>query len=105
MNLPHLIASPVASRRDFLRKTGCGLGTLALAGLLDADGRLEADPTKSIDPLSPHPGHFPGKAKSVIWIFANGGPSHVDTWDYKPGLIRRDGKKLEGFDNKTGFFP
>ena len=105
MTLPHLFASPVASRRDFLRQTGCGLGTLALAGLLDADGRLDAEPPKSLDPLSAHPGHFAGKAKSVIWIFANGGPSHVDTWDYKPELIKRDGKKLEGFDNKTGFFP
>ena len=98
MTIPHLFATPVASRRDFLRTAGCGLGTLALTGLLDAD-------TKSLDPLSAHPGHFAGKAKSVIWIFANGGPSHVDTWDFKPELIKRDGKKLEGFDNKTGFFP
>ena len=104
MNLPHLFASPIASRRDLLRKTGCGLGTLALAAS-STPRRPEADPTKSIDPSHRTPGHFAGKAKSVILIFANGGPSHVDTWDYKPELVKRDGKKLEGFDNKTGFFP
>ena len=57
-----------------------------------------------VDPLSPHPGHFPVKAKSVIWLFMNGGPSHVDTWDYKPELATRNGKELEGFDKNTGFF-
>ena len=46
-----------------------------------------------------------GKAKSIIWIFTNGGPSQVDTWDYKPELQKRDGKPLDGFDPKTGFFP
>jgi hypothetical protein len=50
------------------------------------------------------PGHFPAAAKSVIWLFMNGGPSQVDTWDYKPELARRDGQELEGFDTNTGFF-
>jgi hypothetical protein len=49
--------------------------------------------------------HYPARAKSVIWIFANGGPSQVDTWDYKPELQKRDGQELAGFDPKTGFFP
>ena len=49
MTIPHLFATPVASRRDFLRTAGCGLGTLALTGLLDAE------PTKALDPLSAHP--------------------------------------------------
>ena len=44
------------------------------------------------------------KAKSVIWLFMNGGPSQVDTWDYKPELAKRDGKELTGFDKNTGFF-
>ncbi len=48
---------------------------------------------------------LPAKAKSVIWIFTNGGPIQVDTWDYKPELQKRDGKQLAGFDPKTGFFP
>jgi hypothetical protein len=56
------------------------------------------------DPLAPRKGHFGGKAKSVIWLFINGGPSQVDTWDYKPELEKMDGKELNGFDKNTGFF-
>ena len=58
----------------------------------------------SPNPLAPHAPHFAAKAKSVIWLFMNGGPSHVDTWDYKPELEKRDGQELPGFDPKTGFF-
>jgi hypothetical protein len=54
--------------------------------------------------LAPRVGHHAAKAKSIIWLFINGGPSHVDTWDYKPELIRRDGQELVGFDQNTGFF-
>jgi hypothetical protein len=71
---------------------------LALSSLLN-----EAD--AAADPLAPKKPHFAAKAKSVIWLFMNGGPSQVDTWDYKPELARRDGQELKGFDNKTGFFP
>ncbi|HEY2952990.1 MAG TPA: DUF1501 domain-containing protein [Verrucomicrobiae bacterium] len=114
---PHLIATPsplFSSRREFLRRTGSGCGLLALASLLDQAGLLRAaDPSASarppsgigLNPLAPHPGHFPTKARSIIWLFMNGGQSQVDTWDYKPELDKRDGKSLEGFDNKTGFFP
>ena len=56
------------------------------------------------NPLAPRAGHFPAKAKSVIWLFMNGGPSQVDTWDYKPELAKRDGQELKGFDKNTGFF-
>ncbi len=90
-----------ASRRDFLRRTGSGMGMLALAGLLDGAGLLAGEP---LDPLSPRPAHFPAKAKSVIWLFMNGGPSQVDTWDYKPELERRHDQELPGFDKNTGFF-
>ena len=110
--LPHLIAAPHStfhSRRDFLRRTGSGMGMLALAGLLNEQGLLgapvSANPGNlSLNPLAPRPSHFPAKAKSVIWLFMNGGPSQVDTWDYKPELAKRDGKALEGFDKNTGFF-
>jgi hypothetical protein len=54
--------------------------------------------------MAPRPPHIPAKAKSVIWLFMNGGPSQVDTWDYKPELTRRSGQELKGFDQKTGFF-
>ncbi len=109
---PHFIASPspmFASRREFLRRTGSGMGLLALSSLLDQAGLLQAAEgvaTKlALNPLAPHPAHFPAKAKSVIWLFMNGGQSQVDTWDYKPELAKRDGKAIEGFDPKTGFFP
>jgi hypothetical protein len=92
------------SRREFLRRSGCGIGTLALAGLLDREELLAGDAPQPLNPLAPHKPHFPAKAKSVIWLFMNGGPSQVDTWDYKPELLKRDGKELKGFDNKTGFF-
>ncbi|MFO1460077.1 MAG: DUF1501 domain-containing protein [Verrucomicrobiota bacterium] len=90
------------SRRDLLRRAGCGAGLLGLAGLLREE-RLLAGVTAS-DPLLARPAPHRARARSVIWLFMNGGPSQVDTWDYKPGLIRNDGKELEGFDKKTGFF-
>ncbi len=113
-NHPHLFASPnraYSSRRDFLRLTGSGFGMLALSALMDQHGAKAASvpntqhPTpNSLNPLAPHPGHFPARAKSVIWLFMNGGPSQVDTWDYKPELAKHDGQELKGFDKDTGFF-
>ena len=90
------------NRRELLQRAGGGLGWLALASMLD---RTSLHASSSLNPLAPKKQMLPGKAKSVIWIFANGGPSQVDTWDYKPELQKRDGKELSGFDPKTGFFP
>src|SRR5438105_11747763 len=108
MNLPSFFATPsrlFPSRRDFFRRAGGGFGMLALAGLLDRQKLLAAEPAvQALNPLAPRPSHFPAKAKSVIWLFMNGGPSQVDTWDYKPELNRRDGQELAGFDQNTGFF-
>src|SRR5690242_19975665 len=92
------------SRRQFLTKAGGGFGMLALAGMLQQPGFSHAATPQVVNPLMPKPSHFPVKAKSVIWLFMNGGPSHVDTWDYKPELEKRDGKELVGFDKNTGFF-
>jgi hypothetical protein len=91
----------IISRRDLLARAGNGMGLIALAGLLDSLGLNAGEPS---DPLAVKPGHFPCKAKSVIWVFMNGGPSHIDTWDYKPELAKQDGKDLAGFDKDTGFF-
>ena len=88
------------TRRSLLRRAGAGAGMLGLATLLRDEKLLAA----SLDPLAPRESHFPAKAKRVIWIFANGGPSQVDTWDYKPALERHDGQELGGFDKFTGFF-
>jgi hypothetical protein len=108
--------SSVFSRRQILAQAGGGAGLLALATLLAEEGLLggraraadtapggaAADPR--LNPLAPRQSHFSAKAKNVIWLFMNGGPSQVDTWDYKPELAKRDGQELEGFDKNTGFF-
>src|SRR6266852_6042314 len=110
MNIQPLFAPPppvYSSRREFLRRAGNGFGMVALAGLLEQKGWLlsPAGATEAfLNPLAPKPPHFPARAKSVIWLFMNGGPSQVDTWDYKPELAKHDGTELKGFDKNTGFF-
>jgi hypothetical protein len=78
-----------ASRRGFLRDAFCGFGTLALASLLDAErARAEAG-----NPLAPKPAHFtPAKAKSIVFLFMAGGPSHLETFDPKPLLNKLHGR-------------
>jgi len=89
------------TRREFLWEAGCGFGALGLAGLLHNDPLLAraADgaktPTKFVNPLAPKKPMFPAKAKAVIFLFMYGGPSHVDTFDYKPELARLDGKTVK----------
>ena len=97
-------------RRQWLRQSGMGFGLVALssmlreAGIPSAVGALD----NSINPLLAREPHLCPPAKSIIWLFINGGPSHVDTWDYKPDLARWDGKSIRTFDssfeNTTGFF-
>ena len=72
------------SRRLALKNVSAGFGYLAFAGLCSR-GNAEAD--VSINPLAVKPTHFPAKAKRVIFLCMQGGPSHVDTFDYKPQLI------------------
>jgi len=79
------------SRRDFLARAGAGFGALALTDLLSRD--LRADPS-SVIPLAAKPSHQPGKAKSVIFVFIEGGPSHIDLFDPKPQLDKLAGQKL-----------
>ena len=96
---PSELALP--ARRRFLQQAGLGFGSVALASLLHNE--TAAAPTEA-DPLALREPHFPGKVKSVIWLFMTGAPSQVDTWDYKPELQARDGQALAGADSKTGFF-
>lgn len=79
-------------RRRFLARSSFGFGALALAELLSA-GRASGGEAGS-DPLGPKPAHYAAKAKSVIFLFMEGGPSHVDTFDPKPELTRFDGQPL-----------
>src|SRR5437588_378588 len=95
------------SRRDFLARCGLGFGGLALGGLLHDAGLVSAAPAiDPLNPLAPRPPQFPPKAKRIIHIFANGGPSHVDTFDPKPLLQKYAGKMLPrpnlGTERKTG---
>ncbi len=96
----NLIKQNFHSRLDLLKQAGCGFGSLALAGMMSPKNLLASD----LNPLAPKTPALPAKAKSVIWLFMNGGQSHVDTWDYKPELAKKDGQELKGFDKKTGFF-
>lgn len=92
------------SRRQLLQRCGGGLGSVALAGLLQQQNLLAEESGPSLNPLAPRKSHFPAKARAVIWIFINGGHSQVDTWDYKPDLERLNGKELPNFDRSSGFF-
>src|SRR5262249_1664115 len=76
------------TRRWFFRECGVGLGTVALASLL-SEGKVAAD---SLNPLAPKKPHFPAKAKSVIFLFMAGAPSHLELFDNKPALAKMDGK-------------
>lgn len=87
-----------------LAQCGAGAGWLGLSSLLADEQGLAAESVMNIDPMAPRAPHFEASAKAVIWLFINGGPSQVDTWDYKPELEKQDGKELQGFDQFTGFF-
>jgi hypothetical protein len=91
---PHIL--PAHSRRDFLRRSGCGFGGLALAHLLGLDGlSARGAPMPSpLNPLAPRPAHFAPRAKRVIFLFMEGGPSHIDLYDPKPALDKLAGKPM-----------
>src|ERR1051325_8698350 len=75
------------NRRELLARAGAGFGILALADLLRQDGMLQAAEPERKAP------HFPARAKSVIWLYMEGGPSAVDLFDPKPELTKYDGKQ------------
>jgi hypothetical protein len=81
------------TRREFLNRCGMGLGAMSLASVMG--GVLNAGASETLaSPLAPKQPHFPAKAKHIIHIFCNGGPSHVDTFDPKPSLAKYAGKNL-----------
>src|SRR3954465_6889890 len=92
------------SRRKMLQLTGGGFGALALRSLLAGD-RLLASPTAgpAANPLAPRAPHFAPKAKSVIFLFMYGGPSHVDLFDPKPELAKWNGKAIPVFRAEDAF--
>ena len=93
--------NPSFNRRHFLRNTGTGFGMVALTAMLERDGLFAAsqstihDPPSTLsNPLTPQRSHFQAKAKSVIFLFMSGGPSHVDLFDPKPDLVRLAGQPI-----------
>jgi len=110
---PSLAASQLLDRRGFLTRAGSGLGGVGLAHLLAADGLLAADKETSKSPIRPKidPGrpyaarkpHFPPRAKNVLMIFCSGAISHIDTFDYKPALVKLHGKPMPGGDKLVTF--
>ncbi len=94
--------TPTLTRRELLERCGMGFGLIGLAGVLadnDLPGlagsaRADLQPTRSLGPMAPKSPHFAPKAKQVVHLFMNGGPSHVDTFDPKPLLAKYHGKTL-----------
>ena len=82
------------TRRELLRRTGCGFGSLAMAALLndDAARAAEGQSADATDPMAVKRTHHAAKAKRVIFLFMPGGPSQIDTFDPKPQLTKDDGK-------------
>src|SRR5262245_11944936 len=96
-------ARDLLDRRRFLADLGTGLGGVALASLLADAGQLRAEEparwSPSIRPEAPlaaRPPHFEPRARQVLLIFCSGAVSHVDTFDYKPELVKRSGQPLPG---------
>jgi hypothetical protein len=84
------------TRREFLGQAGAGFSGLALSAMLQRSGAFAGDvPAKSfINPMKAKPPMIPAKAKACIFIFCYGGPSHIDTFDYKPNMIGRDNQTV-----------
>jgi uncharacterized protein (DUF1501 family) len=90
--MSNYVPSPLMTRRDLLRRAGTGFGLLGLAGALDAAGMLGTAQAAAKAART----HYPARAKRVIFLFMNGGPSHVDTFDPKPALKQYEGEKPSG---------
>ncbi|HVW00658.1 MAG TPA: DUF1501 domain-containing protein, partial [Planctomycetaceae bacterium] len=110
---PSLAGQRMQDRRQFLQSAGSGLGAIALAALLGREGKLlAADPIRPVwSPDKPHAPRLPlfePAARQILVIFCSGAMSHIDTFDYKPELIRLhdtplpDGDKLVTFQGQQG---
>ena len=94
-----LLSVPTKTRRQLLKDAACGFGSLALAGMLGNQGRAVAEPTAN--PLAPKPPHFAPRAQRVIFLFMQGGPSHVDTFDPKERLRKDNGAEFSFRNDRT----
>src|SRR5215470_3013449 len=95
MNIFEHLPPRFLTRRQMLRQMGTGLGMLGLASILnDANVLVPDAEAASLNPLTPKPPPFPARAKRIIHIYLNGGPSHVDTFDPKPALAKWGDKTI-----------
>jgi hypothetical protein len=97
--VPHRNSTPPLTRREMLARMGAGFGTIGLAGVLTP--QIAAAPPSSASPLAVRKPHFAPKAKHVIQLFMPGGPSQVDTFDYKPALAKNAGQRPELVNRKS----
>ena len=99
---PENLSAPgrvLLDRRQFLSNSATALGSIALTNLLGQDGLLAHNAGLGIDPAQPYAPrapHFSGRAKNVIVIFCAGAVSQLETWDWKPELVKYDDKPLPG---------
>src|SRR5437870_922366 len=82
------------TRRWFFRQCGVGLGSIALASLLEGQKAIANALPKATNALAPKAPHFAPKAKRVIYLFMGGAPSQLDLFDYKPAMAKYDGKPI-----------
>lgn len=105
-NTPSELGLRMLDRRGFLRDAGAGLGGIALAALLGQQDLL-AEPIRPIidaaHPFAPRLPHAPARATKVLMFFCSGALSHIDSWDYKPELIKRHGQAMPGADKLITF--
>ena len=92
MSIPH--TEWVSNRRDFLQKAGLGFGGLALSSMMLSEAGAELPEIDPLAPLAARLPHFMPKAKRCIFLFMEGGPSHIDLFDPKPELTKFNGKPL-----------
>jgi hypothetical protein len=83
------------TRRQMLTRCANGFGAVALAALLKDENLLASPGPQNLNPLAPRLGHYPAKAKNVIFLFMDGGPSQVDTFDPKPRLAKEHGQPIK----------
>ncbi|MEI8379791.1 MAG: DUF1501 domain-containing protein [Planctomycetota bacterium] len=91
------------SRRDWLQRSACGFGHIALLGMAASESRAANE--QAVSPLAPKPPHFPARAKRVVFLFMHGGVSHVDSFDPKPKLAEMNGQPLPIAKPKYEFAP
>ena len=87
-------ARKLITRRYFFKECGVGLGAMALSSLLKESNAFATVPNVAKNPFTPRAPHFAPKAKRVIYLFQAGAPSQLDMFDYKPTLLKYDGKPV-----------